>query len=555
MSLTLVATGIYLAFMYGLLNCNRAGISVTMAFSFVTIFLAWLYMFFPPSLGNDTWRDIIYSIDILGSGHVPSQVHAAYPVPFVSLQYSICSLVTNVNIRWITAFIGLEYLFTVSLLMLSFSKRFIKPPNKASDSTLDMMPLLTSFIVLLNPLIVTWSLKPIPQAYAVALMLSILFLIFSQKKMWPTYIAVMSLSLAMILSHGGVALWFIVFLSIWLLISFLSKEPKDDSTKLAGNVLKVIVMVTLAYWVYTTVIEVIVSGSLNMWRPLFDLTTGGVVSRTTGIAAPTPWYNIVLSYSSLYITLTYAFVGWSVSREVNRRRDVADAVFIVGTLSITLVFANYIFNPDLDLVRYAGLTTFIILAVLAGIGLNSVYTCGYIGRSLVGIIMAVMILGTVFGGFYTPDYSPLGQPRWLSQVVPPTYGEAKSLEQLAAITKTNLILIDWRAGMVLNYYLIEKALLEKSGTWKPRYRGIEIISTEKNIIITPIGSYGLKVSKRDILNHLNQENAILIYRKNVLENLGLLLGTNEKQLLRALEMKEKVFDSGEVYIFSGSTWL
>jgi len=150
-----------------------------------------------------------------------------------------------------------------------------------------------------------------------------------------------------------------------------------------------------------------------------------------------------------------------------------------------------------------------------------------------------MILGIVFGGFYTPDYAPLGQPAWLSQKAPPTYGEASSLERLLLMTKDNSILIDWRAGMILEYYRIT-------------YREVKVLANEGAVNITSIGSYGLIVNEKDIMNHLNHKNAIFVYREGALEKLGLIVGVNEGQLLKTIDAKGKVYDSGKIQVFTGS---
>jgi hypothetical protein len=479
-------------------------------------------------------------VEIQEDGYIPSQAHLAYPIPLVSLTYSICSSVTGVDVRWTSGFIGLEYSFVVLLSLLLIARRLVESKNNASGDTPVRILLFASFLVILNPLIVTWSLEPIPQAYAIALMLSILLLISFQKNSKSAYMATLPLSVAMVLAHGGVTLWFITFLSFWLLVSFFPRKSEGDATKLIGKVLRTATVVTLAYWVYTTVIEVIIQGSRNIWSLLIDLISGSAISRSAETMTSVPWYNVTLSYSTLCISSVFAFVGWSAYKEVAYlRKDVINATFFSGMMSVAIVFIGNTFNPYLALERYLGLSAFIILAIPASVGLYVIYTRGIVGKVFVSLVIVTMILGIVFGGFYTPDYAPLGQPAWLSQKAPPTYGETSSLERLLLMTKDNSILIDWRAGLILEYYRIT-------------YREVKVLANEGAVNITSIGSHGLIVNEKNIMNHLNHKNAIFVYREGALEKLGLIVGVNEEQLLKTIDAKGKVYDSGKIKVFTGS---
>lgn len=402
-----LALGMCLAYVNAfVLSRGKTSISIAIVFSLIATFLTWTYFLFPPSLGNDTWRDIIRATETLKSGHIPPQTHMAYPIPIVSLTYSLLSLVTNIDIKWATAFIGLEYLLIILLSTLLLSRRFIKPKSTAPGNTFSNAYLL-ALLIAVNPLIVAWSLEPISQAYAIIFALSILLLISFQKYSQSAYIAATLLSVAMVLSHGGVTLWFIAFLSFWLLFSFSSEKQGDDAPRLTGKVLRTVVVITLVYWVYTTVMEILVSASQNTWSLLFDLITG-TVSRVEGIAAPSPWYNVVLSYSVSYITPVFALIGWCVCREVScMRKDLADTIFLVGVTSLALGFVGNALNPALTLDRYVGLPAIVILTVLANLGLHAMYTRGRLGKIFVSLIIATLVFGIVFGGLYTPERTSL----------------------------------------------------------------------------------------------------------------------------------------------------
>jgi hypothetical protein len=54
------------------------------------------------------------------------------------------------------------------------------------------------------------------------------------------------------------------------------------------------------------------------------------------------------------------------------------------------------------------------------------------------------------------------------------------------------------------------------------------------------------------MNHLNHKNAIFVYREGALEKLGLIVGVDEGQLLKTIDAKGKVYDSGKIQVFTGS---
>ncbi len=459
----------------GATSSDRPGVAAAMNFAFVATFLASAYALFPPSLGNDAWRDIMYSLEILRDGHIPRQTQAAYPIPLVSLTYSVYSLVTSVDARWATAITGLDYLLVASLSMLLIARGLAKPRDAASSNALSGMPLFTSLFVILNPLIVTWCLEPVPQAYATALMLIILLLITFQKSSPSAYTATLPLSLALVLVHGGVTLWFIAFLSAWLLMSSPSKAPRGEAVSLAGKVLKAVAVIALAYWTYTTVIEVVVWGSRDTVRLLINLMSGGAtqVSGSAEAIAPAPWYTVVLAYFALSASLVFAFVGWSLRKEVAHPRDDAiSATFLSGVASAFLVFIGNNFNPDLGLERYAGLSAFVVLALPASVGLHALRTRGRAGKIFVGLVVITMASGLAFGGFYTPDCAPLGQTAWLSQRAPPTYSEETCLERLSLMIEEGSMLTDWRAGLVLCHYYYINMVSKGRGFGSPSLGGL-----------------------------------------------------------------------------------
>lgn len=73
---------------------------------------ALLYSQYTPSFGNDTWRDAIWAMQTLQTGHITEATirHSAYPFPMVPLTYTAISLADGLDPLWSSVVAGFLYL-------------------------------------------------------------------------------------------------------------------------------------------------------------------------------------------------------------------------------------------------------------------------------------------------------------------------------------------------------------------------------------------------------------------------------------------------------------
>jgi hypothetical protein len=101
----------------------------------------------PPPFGLDTWRDIIWTAQALQEGHVTETTlrHSAYPFPVVPLEYTLVSLMSELDPVWASVVMGLLYLLQSPLMV------FLLPRMSSGFLCLQV-----SFHSHLTPLVVTW---------------------------------------------------------------------------------------------------------------------------------------------------------------------------------------------------------------------------------------------------------------------------------------------------------------------------------------------------------------------------------------------------------------
>jgi len=494
------------------------------------LFFTFIYLIFPPSLGNDTWRDIIYASEITNDGYI-SQEHLAYPVLIPSILYAVISYVLGTNLIWASVIIGFAYLFLITLLpYLVYSKVF-----GINEGTL-----LSSVFTLTNCLIVLWVPGFIPQAYSISMALCIFLLVLKAIEQncikREIMILIILLSISTVFGHSGVALCFIAFLSIGWIISAFIKE--SVTRRLLAKTLSVVGIITLAYIGLTTILEVVVARACSFLNVISDLMIGS--SRTIPApAAQLSWYSLMASYASLYVIPVLAVVTWlEYDRYVKKLRNkiILETMFVGSAIFLVFAFIGNIFATYLALDRYLGVLSYIMLQILAGFGALILFKRGLAGKCLVLFILLLVSLGFTFGGHFTPDYSPFGHSGY-ALVANPTYGEQKVIQTLSRIICEGHVLVDWRMGL-------------------PLEASVNISTPINSLKLSYIGYYGLRVSIEDTLQHINQ-GGIFIYREAAFKQMNLRTGNYTlEELLGTLEDGcNKVYSSTngiEVFTRAGS---
>ncbi|MCC6056741.1 MAG: hypothetical protein LM583_08705, partial [Desulfurococcaceae archaeon] len=161
--------------------------------------------------------------------------------------------------------------------------------------------------------------------------------------------------------------------------------------------------------------------------------------------------------------------------------------------------------PALDLLRYLGLGSVVLLTILSTRSLETLLGRGLVGAYYVFSLILLTIISFGFAGTLMPKNPYTANPyaTWsISGLI--TYDEAQELRNLAPLFCCNNFLIDWRAGAYLGYKYL----------WiQPWYRGFRDLNTGS--LFTFAGSYGLLITPK----YLEQSKEILIFRRSAFEML------------------------------------
>jgi len=83
------------------------------------------YIVFPPSFGNDTWRDAMWASEVLVRDHYTGSrvFHEAYFVPSAVLLYSVLGLVECLSPVNASSVMGMLYLFALGTIFSALARR------------------------------------------------------------------------------------------------------------------------------------------------------------------------------------------------------------------------------------------------------------------------------------------------------------------------------------------------------------------------------------------------------------------------------------------------
>ena len=238
-------------------------------FCVLFLFLSYLiatYAFYPPSLGNDTWRDINSALIITKTGHTGGITYAAYPLPVVSILYAMISLPLDISPVNASALMGIVYLLMTASLAFLIS-------NKLGNKLNTFSSFMTVILILSIPLITLWSVGFIPEAYTFIIFLSLLLILFSSFHKTNDILILFPLLIAIVLGHGGVDLWCIGFLASLIIMMRLLGAKQDNAYISIKRVLWILTLVTLIYFVYTTLLGTITISFHNIVNVLLNFIT------------------------------------------------------------------------------------------------------------------------------------------------------------------------------------------------------------------------------------------------------------------------------------------
>jgi hypothetical protein len=450
--------------------------SIAMALSLVAIIVV-LYGVYSPSFGCDTWRDATQAAQIIERGGLRDLtiVHEAYPLPVVSILYAIYSIVSGLNTLWSSSVVGLAYLLLLALWMQVLARRVGAEHSHAA-------PLL----MLTTPLVVIWSVWFIPQAYSLLMALPLLFLDLNS-------IIILILALALVLGHGGVALWTVVVLALLFIakraLGVRSPILKPVDAKLA------IVLALLIPLITCTTLSTCFQGALSSVLEAPQAILGGrSVEATASLQLRAPLIG-VLSIASLAVLVALGLVVF-----IEDGDTAMQLLAFASLVGLGIAYVGVVAYPVLDLPRYLGLQSTVVLVALSPRALRALTKRGRRGSLYASLLLLLAIAAFGFAGSLMPENPCTANPYAkysISGLL--TYDEARELECIASLLCCNNCLVDWRAGSYMGYKYL----------WiQPQYRGFYVAKTDTSF--TFAGSYGLIVTP----DYLERFDGLLIFRKS-----------------------------------------
>jgi len=482
------------------------------------------YIVFPPSFGNDTWRDIMWSEETLRTGYFTDSriTHLAYPVPLVVLLYSMISLIGGFTAIDSSVVVGLLYLFILGVILTTLLRRIHGRAEKSGVA----VPLL---LIHSTPLITLWSVGFIPQSLALIFMTLLLTSINLKHYSWVVQVP---LATALVLSHPGVALYALIYFT-YMFISMGKTE------KLAKPLL-LISTVYITYIVYTSVRYMVVPGTKSYIDYLLTVFLGREVGQVQAAVEMGlfnrlfPWIPIAVAFT-LGVNALYAN---SLKQEKSGEWEVLTVLF--SAIALAVGYALTIINPSSTADRYIGLPAAFLLILSSRSGVN-VLKARRLSKGLLYGLVALLISSLAFSGTFTPLNPMTLNPSSYSVYGLPTYADAEIIHSIVGKVDPSsrlTIYTDWRTGLLYIYdSLREYNVSIHSSLWS---------ITLGNLKLQLFGSYGYKYTGDLSFMHGNSILVLRITSLTIIESWGKLRPELNYQCFNI----SKTLDSGGVTVYA-----
>jgi len=440
-----------------------------------------LYGVYTPSFGNDTWRDAIQATQIIERGGLKdlTVIHVAYPFPLVSILYAVYSMIIGLNTLWSSSFIGITYL----LLLATWIHIFVKKYGSSYSH-------IAVILAMTTPLIVLWSVWFIPQTYSLLAAVPLIFL-------EPHPIVIIIYILALVMGHGGMALWTFIIIIFLVLINRILRNQTSVARQLKMKLIMFSIIFIL-YFSYTTISMILKEATTNVLEAILKFLSGEkIMTASANIQLP---ISAVLGAIPIIALVVLGLVAIIDDREIMTR-----LLAFASLTELGIAYIGVAAFPALDLPRYLGLGSVVLLTILSTRSLETLLGRGLVGAYYVFSLILLTIISFGFAGTLMPKNPYTANPyaTWsISGLI--TYDEAQELRNLAPLFCCNNFLIDWRAGAYVGYKYL----------WiQPWYRGFRDLNTGS--LFTFAGSYGLLITPK----YLEQSKEILIFRRSAFEML------------------------------------
>jgi hypothetical protein len=427
-------------------------------------FIVAVYRFYVPNFGVDTWRDSTQAIQIVEKGGLSELtiIHDAFPIPLVSILYAVIAMITGLDSLCASSLMGLLYIYLLSFWIFIIAKSMEIP-----------YPHLSVLLVFTIPHVIMWSSAFIPQAYSVLSAVPLLFLDLK-------FVAVLLFSISTVMGHGGLALWMLIFFVSFFFFQFSFRKH----IKITRSMKMKIVFYILSFTIYVTylIIAPLLRGSSLIINVLYNFLAGSLtplsVSTTTTTAN---LWNLIIDLSPYIILLLLGFIVVIVEEADHTLLSYA----FVGMAGLSIAIFVQTYVSGLDAMRYVGMQSSIVLAIIAP---KSLFALTSRGRAGIVYALAILFLAIISFGFegvlmpenpyvstfHTGTFSS-GSLKWV---------EVYELSNLASLLTNDVEYItDVKAGLYLGYnYIWIK--FESRGIFLPE-KGIRFLLGGFYFTITP----------------------------------------------------------------------
>jgi hypothetical protein len=512
-------------------------------FYVIFLFLAYIiafYSFYPPILGTDTWRDCTIAFITIKNGSISGVGNQAYEIPIVPILYSAISLVLNISPIYASALIGILYMFIIASFAFLISRKISGNVNTVSS-------FLVVLLVVSIPLISIWSVGFVPEAYAFMIFLSLLLILFSvRSKGTKELMIALPLLFAIVLSHGGVDLYCIVFFAFLIIIMKLLNAKKNPYSFIK-HVLLILILLTIVYFEYTTMLTAVTQGIDNIYNVILGFATSNTGASTpTMVSGGSSINTALLDYGPFAVCVAITTIAWLGNRRVSKsfNKIFLETVFLYSIIMITVSFLGLIYYPQGVLDRYLGFGSLLLLSIIASQGFRELLNRRLIGKVFVGLLALSLLFSICFGAVLTFNFNPFDAKNGYSVQSPPSWTQQASIDTIISHIDNGSVLADYKIGQLMDYSFLNVYGVQG---FTSLYRGIELEAQEGNITTTNLGVYSLIATYGYISSQID-DGSLFIYRNGAFDNLNLLIGINQEQLYNTLLLNYDLVYNGPLEI-------
>ncbi|MCD6492144.1 MAG: hypothetical protein J7K59_07655 [Candidatus Korarchaeota archaeon] len=510
--------------------------SITLSMILITVltFITSTYLLYPPSLGNDTWRDINWSLLILKDGKIKIVLSKVHPAAIVPILYSILSLMTSLNPVIISCIYGLVYLICLTINVLLIS-RMVSGYLKRYDTFTMLFQILALLTI---PHVSLWSIGFIPQALSVLMILTSLIMIMSRSM---RLLAIIPVILTMTFSHPGQALIYLGYLAFSSVLLSVVRGKCNEKSRFAKrmNAALLLSFTTFAIYVtYTILITHIIGGYKNIVQASFTalgLEKSALQTFQKEIMPGNPLATALLGYGSIAMLVSLGTIDWLSNVKLEEPLDILrEAGLSYGLTLIMLAYIAGALVTMMDAVRYLGLLGYIMLGAYTGPLFRRLYGQSP-GKILVSFMMLLVISGIFFNGTLRVDINPFNSGTYLYIGSPPTWDDRVDVSNIVTLTSSlnTKILTDYRTMlMITNMHLYRNLDNFEEIVYESSYIH-NYIFKDHIIKLASMGTYGFRASKDEIISFIGR-GYYFILRGGALDKMHLLLNTTEKELAKML---------------------